>query len=52
VEYKNPINGGHTFLIMTCYLQMLMPKSAIPFVKVAAPVDRKYMKSSVAQWKS
>ena len=25
LEYKNPINGGHTFLTMTCYLQMLMP---------------------------
>jgi gentisate 1,2-dioxygenase len=25
LEYKNPINGGHTFLTMTCHLQMLMP---------------------------
>jgi gentisate 1,2-dioxygenase len=25
LEYKNPLNGGHTFLTMTCYLQMLLP---------------------------
>lgn len=25
LEYKNPITGGHTFLTMTCHLQMLMP---------------------------
>lgn len=25
IEYKNPIDGGHTFLTMTCYLQMLQP---------------------------
>jgi gentisate 1,2-dioxygenase len=25
LEYKNPINGGHTFLTMTCHLQMLRP---------------------------
>ncbi len=25
LEYKNPINGGHTFLTMTCHLQMLFP---------------------------
>ena len=25
LEYKNPINGGPTFLTMTCHLQMLMP---------------------------
>jgi gentisate 1,2-dioxygenase len=25
LEYKNPIDGGHTFLTMTCYLQMLQP---------------------------
>jgi gentisate 1,2-dioxygenase len=25
LEYKNPIDGGHTFLTMTCYLQMLEP---------------------------
>jgi len=25
VEYKNPISGGHTFLTMTCHIQMLLP---------------------------
>ena len=25
LEYKNPISGGHTFLTMTCHLQMLLP---------------------------
>ena len=25
IEYKNPIDGGHTFRTMTCYLQMLQP---------------------------
>ena len=25
LEYKNPIDGGHTFLTMTCYLQLLQP---------------------------
>ena len=25
LEYKNPIDGGHTFLTMTCHLQMLQP---------------------------
>ena len=25
LEYKNPIDGGHTFLTMTCHLQMLRP---------------------------
>ncbi len=25
LEYKNPLNGGHTFLTMTCHLQMLPP---------------------------
>lgn len=25
LEYKNPINGGHTFLTMTCHIQMLLP---------------------------
>lgn len=25
LEYKNPIDGGHTFLTMTCHLQMLHP---------------------------
>jgi gentisate 1,2-dioxygenase len=25
LEYKNPIDGGHTFLTMTCYLQTLQP---------------------------
>jgi gentisate 1,2-dioxygenase len=25
LEYKNPINGGPTFLTMSCHLQMLMP---------------------------
>ena len=25
IEYKNPIDGGHTFLTMTCYLQLLQP---------------------------
>jgi gentisate 1,2-dioxygenase len=28
LEYKNPIDGGHTFLTMTCYLQMLQPGQA------------------------
>ena len=25
LEYKNPITGGHTFLTMTCHLQMVLP---------------------------
>ena len=25
IEYKNPVDGGHTFLTMTCHLQMLQP---------------------------
>jgi gentisate 1,2-dioxygenase len=25
LEYKNPVDGGHTFLTMTCHLQMLQP---------------------------
>ena len=25
LEYKNPVTGGHTFLTMTCHLQMLLP---------------------------
>lgn len=25
LEYKNPLNGGHTFMTMTCHLQMLLP---------------------------
>jgi gentisate 1,2-dioxygenase len=25
IEYKNPVDGGHTFLTMTCYLQLLQP---------------------------
>ena len=25
LEYKSPINGGHTFLTMTCHLQLLAP---------------------------
>jgi gentisate 1,2-dioxygenase len=25
IEYKNPIDGGHTFLTMTCFLQLLQP---------------------------
>lgn len=25
LEYKSPIYGGHTFLTMTCHLQMLLP---------------------------
>jgi len=25
IEYKNPVDGGHTFLTMTCFLQMLQP---------------------------
>jgi gentisate 1,2-dioxygenase len=25
LEYKNPLTGGHTFLTMTCYIQMLLP---------------------------
>ena len=25
LEYKNPLTGGHTFLTMTCHLQMLPP---------------------------
>jgi gentisate 1,2-dioxygenase len=25
LEYKNPIHGGHTFLTMTCHLQLLQP---------------------------
>ena len=25
IEYKNPVDGGHTFLTMTCHIQMLQP---------------------------
>jgi gentisate 1,2-dioxygenase len=25
LEYANPLTGGHTFPIMTCYIQMLRP---------------------------
>lgn len=25
LEYKNPLSGGHTFLTMTCHIQMLLP---------------------------
>ena len=31
LEYKNPINGGHTFLTMTWHLQMLMPGQETSF---------------------
>lgn len=25
LEYKNPVTGAHTFLTMTCHIQMLLP---------------------------
>ncbi|MCY4441188.1 MAG: cupin domain-containing protein [Deltaproteobacteria bacterium] len=28
LEYKNPVTGGHTFLTMTCHIQMLLPGQA------------------------
>ena len=31
IEYKNPVDGGHTFLTMTCYLQMLQPGQETQF---------------------
>jgi gentisate 1,2-dioxygenase len=31
LEYKNPITGGHTFLTMTCHIQMLAPGQTTRF---------------------
>jgi gentisate 1,2-dioxygenase len=31
IEYKNPVDGGQTFLTMTCYLQMLKPGQQTAF---------------------
>ncbi|MPZ77625.1 MAG: cupin domain-containing protein [Deltaproteobacteria bacterium] len=31
LEYKNPITGGHTFLTMTCHIQMLLPGQTTRF---------------------
>ena len=31
LEYKNPITGGHTFLTMTCFIQMLLPGQTTRF---------------------
>jgi gentisate 1,2-dioxygenase len=31
LEYKNPISGGHTFLTMTCHIQMLLPGQTTKF---------------------
>lgn len=31
IEYKNPVDGGHTFLTMTCHLQMLQPAQETRF---------------------
>lgn len=31
LEYKNPLTGGHTFLTMTCFIQMLLPGQTTRF---------------------
>ncbi|MGH7931352.1 MAG: cupin domain-containing protein, partial [Candidatus Binatia bacterium] len=31
LEYKNPITGSHTFLTMTCHIQLLSPGQATRF---------------------
>jgi gentisate 1,2-dioxygenase len=31
LEYKNPLTGGHTFLTMTCFIQMLLPGETTHF---------------------
>jgi len=31
IEYKNPVDGGHTFLTRTCHIQMLQPRQETRF---------------------